>query len=189
MKLSKWLLSKWLWSLFLTGPTIKFYVDYIKTWSLPVPEKEMISDWRSIGPDLSIIFAVWGTGLLILINWAGIKHLITAKRRAREAEIEQFQNLRAELRALRQLMRNVLREPNPFEWVHSEVTSVFLKLNDLGIPCAVIPTGKLVSDFEIREASANWRKFLDVLIPLADMGKLESARRIIIAEEGIIFAP
>ena len=77
----------------------------------------------------------------------------------------------------------------PLYSVQSEMTSIYLKLNHLGLPCPVMLDNCSEYDLETRNALGRWITFLDVLIPLADIGDLELARRIVMDDMEVKFAP
>ena len=168
MKIPTWVLS-----VFLAGPTIWFYIGGIKSWLSP--ETEIVGNWH-ISPGLLQIayltVATWCALLLILLNWAWILHLFTAKRRAREATIQSFRELAYELSHVRARIHNHRTSQGRRFPVQSEITSLVIKLEALGIVCPSMSPNWLKN-----EGLATWLAFLDFLVPLAEIGDLDGARK------------
>ena len=184
----------WLRNSISAGPVIGFYYGAIGSWFSP--ETEAIGNLPISPGILQTVYlaaAISGTLILICFNWQWIKGRFSARRRAQEAEIENeidnFRQLIPELRATRDLIRSCWMSREPLYSVQSEMTSIYLKLNHLGLPCPVMLDNCSEYDLETRNALGRWITFLDVLIPLADIGDLELARRIVMDDMEVKFAP
>ena len=129
----------------------------------------------------SLALAISGTVVLVWVwntkriaaNRRAIEAEAEGKRRAIVAEIEAFRDLAAELKLGRAQMRNWWRQ-NP-DLFSSTLISMLVKLEAMRIDCPPVP----LSDGPEKaadEALAMWLHFLDILVPLAEIGNLNEAR-------------
>ena len=171
-------------NIFLTGPTIWFYVGAVKSWLSPEPES--IGNWHISPGLLQIIYmtvATWCALSLVCLNWTWIKHRSTAKQRAREAArseaIRTFCAMRWRLAQLREL---IFMEQYPYsrttrpirvrDETRLRIDRVIYELDALDIPHPP-PLGR---EPDTRGLLQEWLERLNSLSVMVIHGDLDSAR-------------
>ena len=151
------------------------------------PTIELIG-YTYISPGLLRTFYVWivslATASLLLLNWPWIKRRCTAKRRAQEAvrlkAAREFHEYAKELHNLRETIRTHKRTYRKGNYriepeLNSELTSVFVKLKSVGLMSPPLSVKANEQGWQCLDA---WEAYLDFIVPLAELGDRDEARRI-----------